>query len=162
LPKYQANKDKNKMLEFELPSTPGARVYVPNRLGYGSRIRIRSASYKVHVEATEGGQEKAFQVFDPAAAEHELVVESLTDDRSHHNLTDGDNKLLRLSRYWIDHDMDEEDALWLGRELMDQLQDQLGIEDEAESAEGNAEEKKEKEPTMKEKVGSKRGQEAAA
>lgn len=149
MPAYKKNSDKNRMLSFELPSTPEARIHVPNRLGYEARMKIRSASYKVHVEIDEHGQEKVFQVFDPGAAEREVLVQSLLDSRTYSNLTDEKDKEITFTRFWINNDMDENDALWLGQVLMNELGGDLGFELEDSSAEGEEEEPPKKKNTTK-------------
>lgn len=129
MPDYKRNTEKNTMVPYDLPSTPGATINIPRRLGYGSRIRVRSAAYKVHVEQGENGEDRVFQTVDPAAAERELLIQSLLDPRTYHNLTEN-GRPVRIDRNWIETEMDEDDALYLGAVLMNDMQDELGVVDE--------------------------------
>lgn len=129
MPDYKKNSDRNKMVPYELPSTPGATLHLPSKLGYGNRIRVRSAAYKVHVEQDHEGQDRVFQTVDPAAAERELLIQSLLDSKTYHNLTDN-GRPIQLTRYWIENEMDEDDALYLGAVLMNDMQEEIGVPEE--------------------------------
>lgn len=138
MPEYKKNNDKNKMQPYELPSTPGAIIHLPSRLGYGSRIRVRSAAYKVHVEQDNEGQDRVFQTVDPAAAEQELLVHALLDPRTYHNMTENGRPIV-INRFWIENEMDEDDALYLGALLMNDMNEEIGTpeEDTSKEPEGN-------------------------
>lgn len=128
---YKSNSEKNKMQPYDLPTTPGATLHLPSRLGYGARIRVRQSAYKVHVEQDNEGTDRVFQTVDPAAAEQELLIAALLDSRTYHNLTKG-GKPIQIDRVWIENEMDEDDALYLGARLMNDMNEEIGLPDEEE------------------------------
>jgi hypothetical protein len=152
------------MVTWKFPSSPENEIHMPSRIGYGSRIKVRSASYKVHVEPQENGEDRVYQTMDPAAMEHELVIQTLLDPRTFHNLTQlnamGQEVPIRIDRTWIETMLDEEDGLELGGFLMSNFGDELGLDSNDDSDEAKKEEVPESEPITKEKPASKRGHEA--
>jgi hypothetical protein len=127
------------MIKLTLPSSDSVCWFqVPSRLGAGERFRIQEASnVSKKIAPTEEDMEAADAMgieakpsyrlfFDPTIAAHELLVSSLLDSRTFHNITDEVDRPVKVSRHWIETEMDEDDALFCAQVLLHRMWDQVG------------------------------------